>query len=588
MMETLVNWREWGEEAFSEAREQDKLILLDISAVWCHWCHVMDQTSYSDPAVSDMLNSRFVPVRVDTDRMPDVNERYNMGGWPTTAVLTPGGEVLIGATYVPPDKLKDTLANLDHFYQHNREEIHKRVEELKQKKAAELKEIHDGPKGELSDNIRTYVLEELDRNFDPVHGGFGSEPKFPVPDAVDLLLTAYKDTGRGAYLDMAGKTLDGMASYGMYDHVHGGFFRYSVTRDWAVPHFEKMLEVNAGLVVNYINAWRVTGASRHIETVKKTLKYVQEWLWAGDGGGGYFCGSQDADEEYYKLPLEERDKRTPPFVDRTMFTNLNAKMSYAFLAAWEATRVGQYKDHALQALKFVLDNMRGEGGGLYHFHDGEPRRFGLLTDQSAMVRTLLFAYQLTGEREWLDEALKLVRFVEKTHWDTENGAFFDLPSNPTALAALADRAKPLPDNAEMAQSLKILSVITGEERYAEMARACLTPFARAYREYSYLASTYALAVDYLVRPPVELNLAGDMGSQEMAALAEAAGAAFVPRRVLRLWDNLRDKEEIAGRGYAGDGRAAAYVCRDFVCTARIESPEALVRELNKGAPPSPS
>jgi len=574
----LVNWREWGADAFAEAAGQAKLVLLDISAVWCHWCHVMDDTSYSDPEVSALINERFVPVRVDTDRMPDVNERYNMGGWPTTAVLTPTGEVLLGATYVPPDKLIETLTGLDQFYKENKDTVGARIAELKAKKEGELSALKAPPSSDVTSNIVSYVLEELDRNYDPIHGGFGAEPKFPAPDAVELLLTSYRDTGRAQYLDMAEKTLVGMDSYGMYDHVMGGFFRYSVTRDWSVPHYEKMLDVNAGLIVNYINAYRVTGNGRFKDTAMRTLGYVDAWLWAD---GGYFCGSQDADEEYYKLSLEERGNKARPSVDVTMFTNLNARMVDAYLTAWEVTGEDGYKEKALSALGFILNNMKGDSGGFYHYYDGSPRRFGLLTDQSAMLKALLHAYLITGDAKMFDEAFGLLAFMEATHWDKEIGGFYDLPEDPAPVSALAFRVKPMAENSEMARSLKALHALTGEAGYLDMAKGCLAQHAREYREYGFMAAGYALAVDYYLKPVFEVTVVGSSGGADTEALARAARAVLIPRGIVRVLDPDRDFEEIGRKGLQAASRAAAYICTGSVCTARVEEPEALRVKLSE-------
>lgn len=576
----LIEWRGWGEEAFSEARETDKLILLGISAVWCHWCHVMDDTSYSDPEAAELINSRFIPIRVDTDRMPDVNERYNMGGWPTTAVLTPGGEVLIGATYVPPDKLKETLSQVDAFYRENRGAIKEKIGELARKKEEEQKAEREARPGDISENITAYVLEELDRHFDPVFGGFGTEPKFPVSEALDLLLTAYRDTRRKDYLEMAEKTLDGMASYGMSDQVMGGFFRYSVTRDWTVPHYEKMLESNAGLVASYLNAWRLIDEDKYLKAAKKALDYIDAWLWQPEG---YFAGSQDADEEYYRLPHGERLKRTPPAVDRTMFTNLNARMAHTYLLAWETLREEKYREKALTALELMLSRMKGDGGGLYHYYDGEPRRSGLLTDQSAAVRALLLAFQLTDDRRWYVEAVSLVKFMEENHWDEEKGGYWDLPEDTGALAALSRRGKPMFENAEMSQSLKTLFVLTGNERYLDFSYKALLPYSKSYRESSYMAAVYALAVDNFLKEPTLLALTGHVGRDDMDALVEAVGGVFLPRRVLRLMDCEKDREEIEQRGYTRCNKAAAYVCRNKKCSPRIEDPKELKKSLNKAA-----
>ena len=580
MLPNLVKWREWGSEAFAEAEREGKLVLLDISAVWCHWCHVMDETSYSDKNTSAIINMRYVPVRVDTDRMPDVNERYNMGGWPTTAILTPTGEVLLGATYMPPDKLLETLEEVDRFYQENKGRVMERAAQVREGKRTELLACRRQRPDALSVDAASEVLKDIEKEFEPVHGGFGTEPKFPMADANDLLLVSYRDTGNKEYLDMAEKTLEGMSSRGMYDHVMGGFFRYSVTRDWTVPHFEKMMESNAALVVNYLNAFRLTGNEKWKTVAVDTLKYVEEWLWDKDG---YFCGSQDADEEYYGLPLAERLLRTPPYVDHTLYTNLNMKAAYAFLSAWETLGEIRYRERAESAVDYVLSKMKTPDGGLYHYLDEQPRRPGLLQDCSAAIKTLLYMYQLTGEEKRLLEAMLFIDYLERTHWDAEFEGYFDLPEDHEAVGALADRAKPMAENSEMSVSLKTLWVLTGTERFLKMAEACLLPFAESFRQFSYMAANYALASDFFIQPALELYITGKSGNPDMTALADAAGKSFTPRRVIRLMDFGRDEAEIAGRGYKAAGKAAAYMCKGFTCAAPIEDPEELKKALAKAA-----
>jgi uncharacterized protein YyaL (SSP411 family) len=580
MRPNLVKWREWGSEAFAEAEREGKLVLLDISAVWCHWCHVMDETSYSDKNTSAIINMRYVPVRVDTDRMPDVNERYNMGGWPTTAILTPTGEVLMGATYIPPDKLLETLEEVDRFYQENKDRVMERATQVREGKRTELLACRRQRPDALSVDAAAEVLLEIEKEFEPVHGGFGTEPKFPMTDANDLLLVSYIDTGNKEYLYMAEKTLEGMSSYGMYDHVMGGFFRYSVTRDWTVPHFEKMMESNAALIVNYLNAFRLTGSEKWKTVAVDTLKYVEEWLWDKEG---YFCGSQDADEQYYGLPLAERLKKTPPYVDHTLYTNLNMKAAYAFLSAWETLGEIRYRERAESAVDYVLSKMKTPDGGLYHYVDEYPQRPGLLRDTSAAIKTLLYMYQLTGEEKRLLDAMLLIDYLERTHWDAEFGGFFDLPEDHEAVGALADRAKPMAENAEISVSLKTLWVLTGTERFLKMAESCLLPFAESFRQFSYMAANYALSSDFFIKPALELHITGKSGNPDMTALTDAAGKSFTPRRVIRLMDFGRDEAEIAGRGYKADGKAAAYLCKGFICAARIEDPEELKKELDKAA-----
>src|SRR5579875_2547188 len=239
-----IAWRPWEAATFAQAQAEDKPILLAISAVWCHWCHVMDETSYSDPEVIETINERFIPIRVDNDRRPDVNARYNMGGWPTTAILTPEGDPITGGTYIPPSQLKRTLDQVAELYKTHKAEIAERIKQLEPKAAPP-----PGSVGDLHPNMVARVVEEIADGFDPEYGGFGYEPKFPQTDALELLLLEYRRSRALGSPDerlynMLAKTALGMARGGMYDHVEGGFFRYSTTRDWSVPHFEKMAEAH--------------------------------------------------------------------------------------------------------------------------------------------------------------------------------------------------------------------------------------------------------------------------------------------------------------------------------------------------------
>jgi uncharacterized protein YyaL (SSP411 family) len=219
-----IHWLPWGESAFAQAKEQVKPVLLAISAVWCHWCHVMDETSYSDPAVIEQINSRFVPVRVDNDQRPDVNARYNMGGWPTTALLTPEGEVLYGGTYIPPDAMRQVLARVDGFYSQpdNRLEIAKQVLEMKAARAARARTPAGG---ELDAHTGGNVFAMLSSAFDEEYGGFGTDQKFPHVSGLHFLLDNYARTHDGRAQTIVQRSLHAMAGGGMYDKIEGGFFR---------------------------------------------------------------------------------------------------------------------------------------------------------------------------------------------------------------------------------------------------------------------------------------------------------------------------------------------------------------------------
>src|SRR5450756_2533230 len=278
-----IDWRPWGEPAFAEAHKLGRPILLSLSAVWCHWCHVMDETSYSDPRVIAALNEHFVPIRVDTDRHPDVSRRYNMGGWPTTAFLAASGDPITGATYMPPEQLLQALRRVREFFDANRTALlalgateHAHAVDTE----AALAHLGGAPRlGQLSapdfdgdpdvpGDIPAEIALQIVRAFDPMHGGLGADPKFPQPDVFAFVL-AYAELRAGgdplrvaphtsALLtparvhEVVRTTLERMAGGGLYDHVAGGFFRYATQRDWSVPHYEKMLEDNARLAGLYL------------------------------------------------------------------------------------------------------------------------------------------------------------------------------------------------------------------------------------------------------------------------------------------------------------------------------------------------
>src|SRR5579864_8699417 len=204
-----IQWQEWGTPAFAAAKEQAKPVLLAISAVWCHWCHVMDETTYSDSGVIRLINERFVPVRVDNDQRPDVNARYNMGGWPTTALLSPEGEILFGGTYIPPDAMRQVLRQIDGFYSDpaNRLSLAKRIHEMKTTRAARSKAPQGG---ELDDATGRTVLNVVAADFDQQYGGFGGEQKFPHIPVLQFLLDYWQRTRDAQAQHMVQKTLHAM------------------------------------------------------------------------------------------------------------------------------------------------------------------------------------------------------------------------------------------------------------------------------------------------------------------------------------------------------------------------------------------
>ena len=304
-MHQPVHWQEWGEAAFALAVQTDKPILLDVGAVWCHWCHVMDRESYEDPTLAHTINEHFVAIKVDRDERPDVDARYQaavqaiagQGGWPLTAMLTPDGLPFFAGTYFPREDrygrpgFERVLLTLANAWKTRRNEVLESA-------ASVIAAIEHGEtfsaRGEgLSLTIVDKLVQSAIGQFDPRNGGFGSQPKFPHPSVLDLLIDVAARTGNEAAKEAATVTLSKMARGGVYDQLAGGFHRYSVDERWVVPHFEKMLYDNAGLLANYVHAFQTFVEPEFAAVAEDIMRWMNEGL--SDQNRGGFYASQDAD-----------------------------------------------------------------------------------------------------------------------------------------------------------------------------------------------------------------------------------------------------------------------------------------------------
>ncbi len=323
-----VEWHEWGSEAFERARAENKPILLDIGAVWCHWCHVMDRESYENAETATLINQHFVPIKVDRDERPDIDARYQaavsaisgQGGWPLTAFLTPEGKPFFGGTYFPPDDyfgrpgFKRVLAAIAANYATRLTEIRSSADNLVE--ALRQAEMFAGARRAFDLRVIDSIADSAVRLFDFRLGGFGSAPKFPHSTAIELILERYQSTGEHALLTVVTTTLDGMAGGGVYDQVGGGFHRYSVDERWHVPHFEKMSYDNSELLKNYLHAYQVTGNTLYRRIAEGIISWVNSTL--SDPTLGGFFASQDADYsleddgDYFTWTLDEVRAALPP------------------------------------------------------------------------------------------------------------------------------------------------------------------------------------------------------------------------------------------------------------------------------------
>jgi uncharacterized protein len=577
MISDQIHWRSWSTEVFEESRAQNRPIFLSISAVWCHWCHVMDEESFDHPEVIRRLNRDFIPVRVDSDRRPDINSRYNMGGWPTVAVLDGEGRVMVGDTYLPTGRLLELLAQI----QKERESGSPRPSPFPvQERVSQAAQAADS----LPTALET-VTGSISRAYDPEHGGFGGPPKFPQPWAIDLLMHRHYRTGDLKCLEMAKVTLDNMRDSALYDSVDGGFFRYATRGDWDRPHYEKLLEVNARMLMLYLRAHRLTGDASYRYTVYGILDYLYTTLSVE--GEAWFCGSQSADEEYYALSEEDRVGIESPRRDRTLYTDHNAVAVSALLLAGRELGETAYQASALQLLNVLLGRCRDFELGMVHYLDERPSLPGYLSDQVHAIGALLDAFEATGERRYQDHAEELVGIINRHLWDEKTGGYWDLPENPDREGVLKVRMKPLNENAAAAIGLIRLFHLTGNRDYHRRSQAVLDYLANIYRSYKHHAAPFGLALEQFLNPPHQIVVIGRRADPQWPALISAAHRFKAPWKIVVPLDTEESRDRIGSLGYPIPSHPAAYVCIGTTCLPPTYRPEDLTRSLEGMKPSNP-
>ncbi|SEO65361.1 hypothetical protein SAMN04487948_1043 [Halogranum amylolyticum] len=487
--QTHVEWREWGQAAFDEAQESNKPVLLSLSATWCASCHEMDTETYAEPRIAANVNDGFVPVRVDVDRHPRVRERYNMGGFPTTAFLTPEGKLLTGAMYLGPDGMRQVLD---------------RVREMWDAKGSEAGRVpralagNPTPSSEVTPAIEEHLAGQLSEKYDERFAGWGSDAKFPMARTVEFALKRERE--------QALRTLDAVRDH-LFDDVAGGFFRYAGSRDWSDVHHEKRLDANATLVRAFANAYLYTGDEVYREPAARTVDYLTDELWTGLGVGGSQGPAEGRD--YYLLDAEERAETRRPRTDLTVFAGGNALAADALLTYHAYTD----DEHAREYGRRILDTLQTDLVG--REREGVVTRFVagddvgeslLLEDHARVVAAFCRAQQVLGEG--LDVARAVADAAVEELFD--EGSFRD---GPAAGPGMLDRPlRPLDGNVEMADALLDLAVLADDESYRDVAHDAVGAFAGAADRIGVQVAGYGGVAARLCRDPLVVAVADDVGS----------------------------------------------------------------------------
>ena len=579
-----IAWREWNEDAFQAARNEGKPVLLTLGATWCHWCHVMDQRAYADPRVIDLVNSGFIPVRVDVDQRPDISLRYNQGGYPSVAFLTGAGEFLAGRPYTPPDEMVALLEQVS------------RGESVTHTQSS--LESGNSPASNAEAAPVDRVLARLAELYDNRFGGFGLEPKQPPWEALRCLMPRYSLSGDRTLLAMVENTLQGMWQ-GIYDYKDQGFFRYSVSRDWKVPHYEKMLVTNANLAMTFLDAYLLTRKPDYRAAASGILEYLLNTLYSPSDG--LFFASQDADEPYYQSSWKDRDASDAPPIDRTFYAGWNALAAQVLIQATDALGRASWRRQATAILEKLWRESWTAEGGLCRVAGARGQSAPVLADQVSFLKAWLALYQSTGNPYCLTRAVE-VAATTQTLFGAPGGGCYDTTAPSTFEAALLPREQPALDNAHWAEALIVLSHLSDDGTYQQQAPAALQIFESVIPGRSYLGnrqsrrmeedeealflpagSAWARARDLLDNGPVRLALVGDSSDPTYRQLLRAASRVYAPHRVVLPLDWQRNARHIRQLGFPSRAEPALYVCMGERCLAPVATP-AEVRDLARSRP----
>ena len=494
-----VNWYPWSDEAFIESQKQNKPIFLSIGYSTCHWCHVMENESFEDLDVANKLNSDYIPIKVDREERPDVDTVYmnicqamtGSGGWPLNIILTPDKKPIYAGTYFPKHSKYGIIGLLD-ILNKITDAWNTREDELIDKSNEIVNFINDSittnsVSGEINNKIFDIAFDEFEQSYDTTYGGFSNAPKFPSPHQLLFLMRYYKNFDNPSALSMCINTLTRMYKGGIYDHIGGGFSRYSTDNKWLVPHFEKMLYDNALLLMAYTDAYAITKKPLFKEIITNTISYITREMTDINGG---FYSALDADSEgiegkfyiwsydeiinilgkqngeffckYYNITkkgnfegnsipnlintdlqeltppqvklkivackdklLSIRNERIHPHKDDKILTSWNGLMIAALSYAGRVLNNSNYITLARNAVHFINNNLFDSSGRLLiRYRDNQASNLGLLNDYSFMVWGLIELYEATLESEYLVRAYNLNNDMIKLFWDTDNGGFY--------------------------------------------------------------------------------------------------------------------------------------------------------------------
>ena len=630
-----IHWYAWGEEALQASQDQNKPIFLSIGYSTCHWCHVLEKESFEDEEVAALLNENFICIKVDREEHPDVDQFYinvveamtGKGGWPLTVIMTPEKTPVFGGTYFPKAQLIQIVDALGSAWKDQPEKI--KLVSSTVRKFIEAGDRISTQAVTLDEKMMKDFYKKFVISYDEVNGGFGLAPKFPPTMKLRLLLRIAQRTGDKHAIKMMASTLKHMARGGIYDHLAGGFHRYSTDDIWLVPHFEKMLYDQAALTMVYLEGYQVTGNKVFEFVVRGVLDYVLKDMTDPKGG---FYSAEDADSEgeegtYYVwsdaelrklLILEEyqkvykifgvnsggnfeetgknilhlnkeiswassnsvdvkalkekllriREKRERPFKDDKVLTAWNGLMISALAKAAQVLQDDEYLKAAQNSAQFIKENLYEKGRLGRRFREGEAKFTSSLDDYAYLVQGLIDLYESDFDEQWLSWANELQKKQDEIFWDKKTGGYYfseEASLLPVRNKRFDDNARPN-SNAVSALNLLRLFNFTLHQPYREKAK---TIFILAGEMMSRSHNAFAqmfIALDFYLDRSKEVVVVGPKLSKDKDAIIQMLHDEFIPNKTLGyIAPNKKSSFPVFENKTNIAGRTIVYVCENNIC-----------------------
>jgi uncharacterized protein YyaL (SSP411 family) len=558
-----IVWTDWSDAAFTKARKENKPIILDLEAVWCHWCHVMDKDTYANPAVVKLINEHFVALRVDQDSRPDLSNRYQRYGWPATIIFASGGfELVKRAGYIPPTEMANLLSNiLKHPNQPEQSAITKPV-------AAAFK-------ASLSDALKLKLQQQCFTAYDTANGGWGTEHKFADWDTLELCLMR-AGGGDSKCAQMAQETLK--AEMNLIDPIWGGVYQYSTHGDWKHPHFEKIMQMQAEEMRIFALAYQLWHNPDYLKAAKDIQRFLLTFLTSPSGA---FYTSMDADivagkssDDYFKLSDADRRKLGIPKIDTHLYTSENGWAINGLVALYQATSDHTYLDQAVRAANWVIANRALPEGGFRH--DAVDKAGPYLDDSLAMGRAFLALYATTGDRQWLTRSEEAASFIAE---------HFKIATVKGSGYATTDVNKPglltpealIDDNVMLCRWSNLLYYYTGNTNYRQMAEhaMCYLATPTVAKRCGFYSACILLADDELAKAPLHLTVVGKKDDPKAQVLFQAVLKTPVVYKRVDFCDPREKPLPNTDVEYPQLNRPAVFVCTNQRCSRPAYTAEEL-------------